>query len=60
MVVITQHNTKSYQIDSLTFDITPKTCVFEWKTKNGEKVKDTMVSYYRDKYNIDLRRMDEN
>jgi len=34
-LIITEHNTKSYQIDDITFDKTPKTHIFGWKDKFG-------------------------
>lgn len=34
-VVITQHNSRTYQVDELTFELTPKKMVFEWK--NAQK-----------------------
>lgn len=34
-VVITEHNSRQYQIDDITFDITPKNHSFTWKSPLG-------------------------
>jgi len=34
MVVITQYNTASYQIEDILWDETPQTIKFEWKRKD--------------------------
>jgi hypothetical protein len=55
-VVITSHNSKSYQIDGVTFDVTPIAHVFKWKNKyNDNQVEETnMVDYFKKMYNIKI------
>lgn len=50
VVVITQHNSKSYQVDSLTYDLAPDTYFFE--LKDGSKV--SMTQYFYERYKIKL------
>ena len=55
--IITSHNSKSYQVDGLTFDVRPETHVFKWilkDKKSGTKVEreTNMVDYFREHYNI--------
>lgn len=49
--VITSYITKSYQVDGLTFDVTPRTHRFQWK-HGGMAEEVTMVEYFKKKYNI--------
>ena len=55
-VVITSHNSRSYQIDGVTFDVTPISHSFTWKNKyNGNQVEETnMVAYFKKMYNIKI------
>jgi hypothetical protein len=60
MVIITQFNSKSYQIDGLTFSSSPEAHTFSWelydpKTKTREKQKTNMVEYYKIKYGITIK-----
>lgn len=59
-VVITTHNSKSFQIDGLTFKSTPESYMFNWelrdpKTKTVEKMKTNMLEYFRIKYKITIK-----
>ncbi len=53
--VITEHNTRSYQIDDITFDKTPKNHFFIWKDTLGTQRETNMVEYFKLKYNIIIR-----
>lgn len=50
-VVITAHNSKSYQIDSMSFDQTPDTYMFQMK--DGTMA--SMTEYFHKRYGIKLR-----
>lgn len=44
--VLTSYNNRSYQIDGLTFDITPHNHTFKWKNNDGQDVRTNMVEYF--------------
>jgi PAZ domain len=52
-VVITEHNTRQYQTDDITFEKTPKNHFFKWRD-NGVEVETNMVDYFQKKYKIRL------
>jgi hypothetical protein len=49
--VITSYNTKSYQVDGLTFSSTPKTHIFKWKRNNVDQ-ETNMVEYMKVVHNV--------
>jgi hypothetical protein len=55
-VVITSHNSRSYQIDGVTFDVTPIAHSFTWKNKHNDNQMETtnMVVYFKKMYNIKI------
>lgn len=50
MTVISAHNSKSYQIDGLSFDLNPTN--YEFKMKDGSKI--SMMEYFYKRYQIKL------
>lgn len=44
--VITSYNTKSYQVDGLSWESTPKSHVFKWK-KNNQELETNMIEYMK-------------
>ena len=50
-VVITEHNSKSYQVDGMTQDYSPDTCMFT--IKDGRSV--SMTEYFLERYKINLK-----
>jgi len=50
VTVITEHNSKSYQVDGMTDDFSPNTYTF--KNKNNEEV--SMTKYFFETYKIKL------
>jgi hypothetical protein len=54
--VITSHNSRYYQIDGLTFDVTPISHVFTWRNKHNENQVETtnMVVYFKKMYDIKI------
>jgi len=51
VTVITEHNSRSYQVDGLDLNLSPLTC--EFKMKDGNKV--NMKEYFFKQYNVKLR-----
>lgn len=59
LVVITQYNSASYQIEEILWDETPETVKFEWKQRDpkSQEVQKSVVSlaqYMKLRYNITL------
>ena len=58
MVVITQYNTASYQIEDILWDETPQTIKFEWKRKDATqgqmKSIISLADYMEQRYKIKL------
>jgi hypothetical protein len=56
--VMTSHNSKTYQVDGLTWEVTPQDHIFAYQVKNseGKKVQhqSNMVEYFRNVYNIKI------
>jgi hypothetical protein len=48
-VVITKFNCKQYQVDDLSFDITPKNKFIEWRFK-GKVYQTNLVEYFKIKH----------
>lgn len=60
LVVITIFNSRIYQIDGMSFDITPKTHTFSWvkkdpQTGTREQMKTDLMTYYLIKYGIRIQ-----
>lgn len=53
-VVITRYNNKTYRIDDINWEITPRQ---EFTLKRGERT--TLAKYFKDKYQITIRNMDQ-
>ena len=59
-VVLCEHNgAKQYQIDDITFDITPKSHFFNWKNDKGQQVNTSVVDYYLLKYKVNLTKISD-
>jgi hypothetical protein len=56
--VITIYNTKSYQVDGLSFEVTPRTHEFKWKNKGQDKFSN-VIEYMKLKYNVKITRPDQ-
>ena len=60
--VLTKYNTRTYQVDGLTYDKTPKNYYFEWnmKTKEGlQKFNTNLIDYMLRVYKIDVTKPDQ-
>lgn len=60
IVVMTDYNSKIYQLDGITFSDNPENHVFHWEqydkvTDTKTKEKTNMVTYFKRKYNIAIR-----
>lgn len=58
ITVLTAYNSRSYQLDGINFNLSPKTYTFEWKDGSGQVQKTNMIEYFRIKYKIDLSSKD--
>lgn len=60
--VITKYNTRTYQVDALDWNRTPKKEVIEasrkLKTGELEKYKTDLISYYKNTYKLQIKKPD--
>lgn len=56
--VITNYNTKSYQVDGLAYNVTPKTHTFKWKHK-GVDQESNMIDYIKKMYGVKITAPDQ-
>ena len=53
-VVITEHNSRQYQVDEVTFDKTPQNTMMTWKDKNKVEKTTNLVEYYKIHHKRDI------
>lgn len=63
LVIITMYNPRIYQIDGITFNISPKSHMISWNhtdpiTNKKEVLKTNLLEYFRIKYGLTVDRGD--